>query len=262
MNIDDMKKLVERLNKLAYEYYVLDAPTVSDGEYDALYDELCRMERSSGVVLPDSPTKRVGGEPVSAFVKHRHIERLYSLDKAVTEEELRAFDERIKKSGNLSPEYTVEYKFDGLTMCLTYENGYFVRATTRGNGEEGEDVTKQVLTIKTFPLSIAYKGTLEVKGEAVIRLSVLQKYNETATEVLKNARNAVAGAVRNLDPKETEKRKPEIYFYDVNYIDDGEITSQPRPSINSVNRCSWRKITFRRRNTTRKLPLQARVISG
>ena len=224
--MEEMKKLVELLNKYAYEYYVLDEPTVSDGEYDALYDKLVALERETGVVLPDSPTKRVGGEPLSKFVKHRHIARLYSLDKATSEQELRAFDERIKKAGNFSPKYTVEYKFDGLTMCLTYENGYFVRATTRGNGEEGEDVTAQVLKIKTFPLSIAYKGVVEVKGEAIIRLSVLEEYNKTAKEVLKNARNAVAGAVRNLDPKETEKRRPEIYFYDVNYIDSNQIKSQ------------------------------------
>ena len=223
---EKMKELVATLNRYAYEYYVLDAPTVSDGEYDKLYDELVALEKETGITLFDSPTKRVGGEPVSAFSKHKHIERLYSLDKAVTFDALRDFDEKIKKTGNLSPEYTVEYKFDGLTMCLTYEHGRFVRATTRGNGEEGEDVTAQVLTIKTFPLTIGYEGTVEVKGEAIIRLSVLEKYNETADEVLKNARNAVAGAIRNLDPKVTEKRRPEIYFYDVNYIDDGEINSQ------------------------------------
>ncbi len=138
----------------------------------------------------------------------------------MTKEELEAFNDRIKKVSPTEPEYTVEYKFDGLTMCLTYENGEFTGAATRGNGEVGEDVTAQVLTIKTFPLKIEYKGRLEVKGEAVIRLSVLKKYNETAKETLKNARNAVAGAIRNLDPKITEKRKPEIYFYDVNYIAD------------------------------------------
>ena len=223
--MDRMKELVEILNKWSYEYYVLDNPTVSDGEYDALYDELRALETSSGVVLPNSPTLRVGGDPISKFEKHKHIERLYSLDKAVTHEELYAFDERIKKTG-FAPTYTVEYKFDGITMCLTYQNGYFVRATTRGNGEVGEDVTAQVLKIKTFPLSIDYKGLLEVKGEAIIRLSVLKKYNETATEVLKNARNAVAGAIRNLDPKVTESRKPEIYFYDVNYIEDNIISCQ------------------------------------
>ena len=176
--------------------------------------------------MPDSPTLRVGGDPIDQFQKHKHIERLYSLDKAVSVEQLRAFDERIRKTGAAEPEYTVEYKFDGLTMCLTYENGYFVRATTRGNGEVGEDVTAQVRTIKTFPAAISYRGTVEVKGEAVIRLSVLKKYNETATETLKNARNAVAGAIRNLDPKVTESRKPEIFFYDVNYIDDNSIRSQ------------------------------------
>ncbi len=224
--MERMKELVKILNRYGYEYYVLDNPTVSDGEYDKLYDELKTLEQKTGIVLPDSPTKRVGGEPISSFQKHRHIERLYSLDKAVSEEELKAFDEKIKKAGDLNPTYTVEYKFDGLTICLTYENGYFVRATTRGNGEEGEDVTAQVRTIKTFPLSIDYKGLLEVKGEAIIRLSVLKKYNETAPETLKNARNAVAGAIRNLDPKITEQRKPEIYFYDVNFIDSNELTSQ------------------------------------
>lgn len=222
---DRMRQLVDLLNKYAYEYYVLDNPTVSDGEYDKLYDELKSLEEQSGVVYFDSPTKRVGGEPISAFKKHRHITRLYSLDKAVSEDEIRSFDAKIRKV-MADPEYTVEYKFDGLTISLTYEDGKFVRATTRGNGEVGEDVTAQVLTIKTFPLSIAYKGTLEVKGEAVIRLSVLDEINKTSEETLKNARNAVAGAIRNLDPKVTEKRKPEIYFYDVNYMSEGQLDSQ------------------------------------
>lgn len=222
---DRMRQLVDLLNKYAYEYYVLDNPTVSDGEYDRLYDELKSLEEQSGEVYFDSPTKRVGGEPISAFKKHRHITRLYSLDKAVSEDEIRSFDAKIRKV-MADPEYTVEYKFDGLTISLTYEDGKFVRATTRGNGEVGEDVTAQVLTIKTFPLSIAYKGTLEVKGEAVIRLSVLDEINKTSEETLKNARNAVAGAIRNLDPKVTEKRKPEIYFYDVNYMSEGQLDSQ------------------------------------
>ncbi|MBO5277611.1 MAG: NAD-dependent DNA ligase LigA [Clostridia bacterium] len=220
------RELTDILNKWAYEYYVLDNPTVSDKEYDAAYDELCRLERESGVVFSDSPTRRVGGEPLKGFKKHTHIARLFSLDKAVSEEELRAFLTRVDKAAAGEKEYTVEYKFDGLTVCLTYDKGEFVRATTRGNGVEGEDVTAQVLTIKSFPLKIAYQGTLEVRGEAIIRLSVLDKYNETAAEPLKNARNAVAGAIRNLDPKITAQRKPEIYFYDVNYTSDGVPMSQ------------------------------------
>lgn len=220
-----MRELVDLLNKYAHEYYVLDNPTVSDKEYDALYDELKKLEEKTQTVLFDSPTKRVGGEPISAFEKHKHIERLYSLDKATEINELISFDEKIKKE-KPEAEYTVEYKFDGLTICLTYDDGKFVRATTRGNGVVGEDVTAQVLTIKSYPLCIAYKGTLEVQGEAVMRLSVLDEYNRTHDDVLKNARNAVAGAIRNLDPKVTESRKPEIFFYNVNYMSTGKLNSQ------------------------------------
>ena len=223
--MDRMRELIDILNKWAYEYYVLDTPSVSDKEYDRLYDELRALEETSGRVEFDSPTKRVGGEPIKGFERHKHISRLYSLDKAVTYEQLSAFMTRIDKAVE-SPEYTVEYKFDGLTVCLTYENGRFVRATTRGNGVEGEDVTAQCLTIKSFPLTISYTGTLEVQGEAIIRLSVLENYNRTAQEPLKNARNAAAGAIRNLDPKVTAERSPEILFYNINYASDGEFSTQ------------------------------------
>ena len=220
------RELCDILNRWAYEYYVLDNPSVSDREYDRLYDELKELERESGVVFDDSPTRRVGGEPIKAFVKHTHVARLYSLDKSVTHDELAGFFTRVQKV-NPQAEYTVEYKFDGLTVCLTYEGGKFVRATTRGNGVDGEDVTAQVLTIRSFPLAISYQGTLEVRGEAVIRLSVLDAYNkEHPDEPLKNARNAAAGAIRNLDPKITQARNPEILFYDVNYRSEGEELSQ------------------------------------
>ena len=223
--MDKMKELVDLLNKYAYEYYVLDNPTVSDKEYDVLYDQLVALEKESGEVLFDSPTRRVGGAPISAFKKHKHIQKLYSLDKATSFEELIAFDNKVKKE-DCPNEYTVEYKFDGLTICLTYDQGKFICASTRGNGVEGEDVSAQVLTIKSFPLIIDFKGKLEVQGEAIIRLSVLEEYNKTATEILKNARNAVAGAIRNLDPKITEKRHAEIMFYNVNYIEGNEFSTQ------------------------------------
>lgn len=223
--MDRIRELIEILNKWAYEYYVLDNPSVTDREYDRLYDELKRLEEETGRVDFDSPTKRVGGEPVKAFARHAHISRLYSLDKSVSYDELDAFFTRVGKAVK-DPEYTVEYKFDGLTMCLTYDGGKFVRATTRGNGVEGEDVTAQCLTIKSFPLTIEYRGLLEVQGEAVIRLSVLENYNKTAKEQLKNARNAVAGAIRNLDPRVTAERKPEILFYNVNYMGEGSLSTQ------------------------------------
>lgn len=223
--MDRQRELIDILNKWSHEYYVLDNPTVSDKEYDTLYDELRNLEAESGIVYPDSPTRRVGGDPIKGFEKHTHIMRLFSLDKCVSETELRSFLTKIEKVSPVA-DYTVEYKFDGLTVCLTYDKGQFVRATTRGNGTVGEDVTAQVLTIRSFPLKIKYTGVLEVRGEAVIRLSVLEEYNKTAEEPLKNARNAAAGAIRNLDPKITEKRRPDIYFYDVNFASDGAPMSQ------------------------------------
>ena len=220
-----IRELIDTLNKWAYEYYVLDNPSVPDREYDRLYDELVELEKSTGAVQFDSPTRRVGGEPIDKFEKHAHVQRLYSLDKSVTYDMLTAFFTRIEKTVP-NPQFTVEYKFDGLTMCLTYDKGRFVRATTRGNGVEGEDVTAQCLTVKSFPLTIDYDGLLEVQGEAVMRLSVLENYNKTAKEPLKNARNAAAGAIRNLDPSVTAERRVEILFYNVNYMSEGELETQ------------------------------------
>lgn len=223
--MEEMKKLVEVLNRYAYQYYVLDEPTVSDKEYDELYDKLVSLENQTGVVLPDSPTRRVGGEPLKDFASHKHIKRLYSLDKCNSFEELRRWDGKIKAEFP-GCRYTLEYKLDGLTLCLTYKNGLFSGAATRGNGETGEDVTAQVLTIKSIPLSISYEKTVEVQGEGIMRLSALEKYNATAEEPLKNARNGVAGAIRNLDPKVTAKRNLDIIFYNVNYLEDDNLSSQ------------------------------------
>jgi DNA ligase (NAD+) len=238
-----MRELIDLLNRYGYEYYVLDAPTVTDREYDKLYDELKMLELTTGRVEFDSPTRRVGGEPISSFTKHEHIKPLYSLDKAVTREELVSFVTRAEKAGT-KPSFRVEYKFDGLTVCLTYENGKFVRATTRGNGTVGEDVTEQVLTIRSYPMEISYKGRVEVKGEAVIRLSVLEAYNRTAEEPLKNARNAAAGAIRNLDPKITAARKPEIIFYDVNYIEDESLISSQDDAVVFLKQNKFRVSSF------------------
>lgn len=222
---DRARELIDKLNRWSYEYYTLDNPTVADAEYDKVYDELVAIEKESGIVLPDSPTRRVGGELLKGFTEHTHLGRLYSLDKCKTEEELRSFVEKIKKT-DANATFTVEYKYDGLTINLTYENGYFTRATTRGNGEKGEDVTAQILTSKSVPLSISEKGVFEVQGEAIMKLSALKKYNERAVEPLKNARNAVAGAVRNLDPKETAKRAPEVVCYNVGYFENDRFSTQ------------------------------------
>ncbi len=218
--MDRMHELVKQLNDHAYRYYVLDDPVISDGEYDRLYDELVALEKRSGVVLPDSPTIRVGDKPLSKFEQVRHRGKLFSLDKCQSKEEMLAWLKKLDVNGQM-PLCSVEYKFDGLTINLTYENGVLTQAATRGNGEIGEVVTAQVRTIKSVPLSIPYKGVLEVQGEGIMTLSALAAYNERQDVVpLKNARNGVAGAIRNLDPQVTAERKLDMICYNVNYIED------------------------------------------
>ena len=215
----DMREMVDLLNRYAREYYELDEPTVSDAEYDKLYYELKDLEESTGIVLPDSPTHRVGGAPQKAFKPYPHKLRLYSLDKAKDEAELDNYLSRIIKTTGTFPKMTLEHKFDGLTLSITYKDGYLVTAATRGDGVTGEDVTAQVKTIKSVPLSIVYKGEIEIQGEGIMRLSALEKYNKTAAVPLKNARNGVAGAIRNLDPKVTASRNLDFIAYNVGYSD-------------------------------------------
>lgn len=224
--VQRMRELCDRLNDLAYHYYVLDEPIVSDKEYDALYDELVALEKASGTVLSDSPTKRVGGEPLKEFVSHTHIRRLYSLDKCNSFDALRAWYDKLVAALGKKPMCTLEYKLDGLTICLTYRDGQLVTGATRGNGETGENVTEQVKTIRSVPLTIPFKGVVEVQGEGIMRYSALKKYNETAAVPLKNPRNGVAGAIRNLDVRETAKRNLDIIFYNVNYLDGDVALSQ------------------------------------
>jgi DNA ligase (NAD+) len=229
--MDRMRELVSALNEYGRQYYTWDNPTISDKEYDELYDELVRLEEETGVVLPDSPTRRVGGEILEGFQPHRHLARLWSLDKAQNMDGLTAWAARVsrliadynaKNPDNPlpDPEFVLEMKFDGLTLNLTYQNGELVQAATRGNGEVGEAILPQLKTIRTVPLTIDYKdGTIEVQGEGIMRLSVLKAYNKTAAEPLKNARNAAAGALRNLDPRVTASRKLDAFFYNVGYAE-------------------------------------------
>lgn len=221
-----MQEMVAQLNKWAYEYYVLDNPSVADTEYDALYDKLVLLEKQTGVILPDSPTQRVGGEPLKNFVQHTHLKRLYSLDKVQSFGELKEWVEKVNKAlGEV--EFTVELKYDGLTINVTYRDGNFVGASTRGNGVVGEDVTEQVKTIRTVPLTIPFKGVCELQGEGIMRLSVLDKYNANhPDDTLKNARNAAAGAIRNLNPKTTAERNLDVVFYSNGYEEGLNATSQ------------------------------------
>ncbi len=225
-----IRELVDKLNEYSKAYYVLDAPKISDKEYDELYDELLRLEEQSGIILPDSPTQRVGGDPLPCFEPHTHIHRLWSLDKVRTREDLIDWGgrvERIAESQQLPKvKYALEYKFDGLTINLTYEGGRLITGATRGNGIVGEDITPQIKTIRTVPLTIPFKGKMEVQGECYMKLSVLDEINKTTDEKLINARNAAAGALRNLDPRITAKRRLDCYCYNVGYIEGKKLETQ------------------------------------
>ena len=225
-----MRELVDRLNETAHQYYTLDNPTISDKEWDAMYDELVRLEAESGERLPDSPTRRVGGDVLAGFEPHTHIARLWSMGKAQSIDALREWAQRADKlrreAGLGELKYVVEHKFDGLTINLTYENGNLVQAATRGNGVTGEAILPQAMTIRTIPLKIPFTGRMEVHGEAFMKLSVLDQYNKTAKEPLKNPRNAAAGALRNLDPNVTASRRLDACFYDVGYIEGRTFTDQ------------------------------------
>lgn len=233
-----MQELAAEISAHNYSYYTLDQPTIDDADYDKLYDELVALEAATGVVLPDSPTQRVGGELLKGFEPHRHRARLWSLDKAQDTEDLLAWNQRVLKAINdynakhpeeeplPQPSYVIELKFDGLTLNLTYENGQLIQASTRGNGTVGEGILAQVRTIRSVPLTIPFKdGIIEVQGEGIMNLSVLERYNQTATEPLKNARNAAAGALRNLNPKVTAERKLNAFFYNVGYAEGISFTN-------------------------------------
>lgn len=230
--MEDKKKRIEELtdllNKYAKEYYTLDTPSVSDKEYDELYSELVSLEKETGYILDYSPTQRVGDEILSHFEKYTHRAKLWSLDKAQNYGELESWiirnekfvDEYNKNSDEKLPklEYIVTRKFDGLSVNLTYdEEGVLVKGATRGNGTIGEDVTKQVRTVRNIPLKIDSHDLFEIHGEAMMTKESFKRYNETAKIPLKNTRNGAAGALRNLNLNETKKRDLNIFFYDIGY---------------------------------------------
>ena len=223
--IEEINELIEKIEELNYHYYTLDAPLVSDGEYDKLYDRLKELEEETGFSPGNSPTKKVGGQVLEKFEKHYHITRLYSQDKAQSFEDLENWMGRVNRlrdSYNESHEdklddieYILEYKFDGLTINLTYEDGKLINAATRGNGSVGEEISAQVHTIKSVPRTIKEQSLLEIQGEALMPLSKLERYNKENELQLKNARNAAAGALRNLDTNETRKRNLTAYIYNI-----------------------------------------------
>lgn len=220
----EIEKLVKDLNYHSYRYYVLDAPVISDAEYDQLYRRLKELEEQYDYVLPDSPTLRVGAPPLEKFEKVRHTEPMLSLDNAFSYDEVREFDKRVKKllGTEADIEYTVEPKYDGLAMELTYRKGLLYRASTRGDGYEGEDVTRNIKTIRSVPLKIEgdrVPDEIDIRGEVYMDIDEFEKLNRERERrgepAFANPRNAAAGSVRQLDPSVTISRKLYLACYGV-----------------------------------------------
>ncbi len=219
----EIDKLVKDLNEHSYRYYVLDAPSIPDAEYDKLFRRLQELEEQYHYILPDSPTQRVGAPPLEKFDKVKHAEPMLSLGNAFSHDEVREFDKRVKKvlKTDSDIEYTVEPKYDGLAMELTYRKGILLRASTRGDGFEGEDVTQNIKTIKAVPLRIEgvhpVPEEIDIRGEVFIDIAEFEKLNrerEKEGEALfANPRNAAAGSIRQLDPSITERRRLHMACY-------------------------------------------------
>lgn len=212
-----INELIEIINRASYEYYTLDKPTITDQEYDDYYHELEKLEAQYPEFVKDnSPTKRVGGKVIDSFKKVTHTVPMMSLGDIFSEYEVREFDERIKKTIT-NPTYVCELKIDGLSVSLIYENGKLVRGATRGDGVTGEDITHNVETIKSVPLTIDFKDYLEVRGEIYMpkkSFEELNKIREKNKESLfANPRNAAAGSMRQLDSSIVAKRNLSTFIY-------------------------------------------------
>lgn len=217
-----IEELIEKINTFDYQYYVLDNPSISDFEYDKIFRSLVDLENANpDLIKPDSPTQRVGGEALEAFESVIHRQAMLSLNNAFEEDELIAFDKRIKDDIGIDEvEYAVEPKFDGLAITLTYENGIFVQGATRGDGYTGENVTHNLKTIRSIPTKINHPNPpkiLEVRGEVLMLkkdFELLNKKQESLGEKkFANPRNAAAGSLRQLDPRITAKRPLTFFSY-------------------------------------------------
>ena len=228
---DTIQSLRKQINDHNYQYYILDNPIISDGEYDKLLKELESIENKyPEYIIPESPTQRIGAQPNDSFGTVTHRITMMSLANAMSEDELTAFDTRIKKGLDISQEieYVIEPKLDGLAVELIYENGKFVNGSTRGDGNTGEDITSNLKTINSIPLILRddispLPDLVEVRGEVFIRKSDFEILNNQRSkednQPFANARNAAAGSLRQLDPKITATRSLSIYCYQAGVID-------------------------------------------
>ena len=239
-----VNELVTDLNQYSHEYYVLDAPTISDPAYDKLYRELLELEQLfPELVKQDSPTQRVGDELISGFQKIEHSSQMLSLDNAFDFDELKAFDQRVTQLASQDFDYFAEMKIDGLAIVLRYENGLLVQAATRGDGMVGEDVTENIRAIAAIPLRLRENVTAEIRGEIYLPKESFVQLNEEreseGKDTFANPRNAAAGTLRNLNPKITASRNLNGFFYTLMNPEEYGVETQEE-SIEIISRWGLR----------------------
>ena len=233
---DEIEKLVTDLNYHSYRYYVLDSPVISDEEYDKLYFQLKKLEEQYHYIPTDSPTQRVGAPPLDKFEKVKHTEPMLSLDNAFSSDDMEEFDKRIRKllKSDEDIEYTVEPKYDGLAIELTYKDGLLYRASTRGDGYEGEDVTTNIRTLKSVPIKIGEAGRtpdeIDIRGEVYMDIKDFESLNREREKKgepsFANPRNAAAGSIRQLDSSITAERRLHLACYGTGSVKGMDFKSQ------------------------------------
>jgi len=243
----ELRELLERYN---YRYHALDDPEVPDAEYDRLMLELRALETQfPQLLVPDSPTMRVGAAPIAAFGTVKHRVAMLSLDNAFSEEEVRDFDRRIRErlAQTGAIRYSAEPKLDGLAISARYENGSFVQGATRGDGETGEDITQNLRTIKALPLRLRgaeVPRVIEVRGEVFMPFAGFKRFNEEAAargeKIFINPRNAAAGSLRQLDPRMTAARPLDLFIYGVGVIEGGELPPHHSETLKELRRFGFK----------------------
>ncbi|MGL6108134.1 NAD-dependent DNA ligase LigA [Romboutsia sp.] len=228
MNIENkINELIDKINYHNEKYYNEDLPEIADYEYDNLMKELIKLEEENpNLKRIDSPTRRVGGKPLEKFDQIVHKIPMLSLSNAYSKEDLEDFNRRVKDMVNKDVEYVVEFKIDGLSIGITYTNGQFEKGATRGNGSVGEDVSQNLMTVKSIPLKIKEKNEVVVRGEVYISKNNFKKVNDQqenqGLQLFANPRNLAAGSLRQLDPKLTAKRPLDIFVFNLEHIDNVE----------------------------------------